>query len=115
MSFTEVFDYLSLLVALTFSSLMLAVPANYARILFKNRKRLNDPDVLDNYGVLYHGLKRNSTIAVLTYQLFLLRRFLMVVVLCFFVFSVHVQIALLIAINHAAVLHVVIVRPFTEL
>ena len=67
MSFTEGFDYFSLLVALTFAILMLIIPINYARILYKNRKRLDDPLMISCYGVLYRGLKRTSTIAILTY------------------------------------------------
>ena len=115
MDLTEAFDYLSLIFAAAFSLNMLVIPVYYAIILHKYRKHLEDPDTIRSYGVLYQRLKTTSMTTLLTYQILLLRRFLMVLVLCFLVFSVHLQISLLILISGYAVPHMLIVRPFKEL
>ena len=115
MELTAVFDYLSLISAATFSLNMLLIPAYYALVIIKNRNHLDDPDTLAHYGVLFSNLKKTSLTCALTYQFILLRRFLMVVVLCFCVFSLPLQIVLLILISAAAVPHMLLVRPFKEL
>ena len=86
-SFTQTFDYISLVVGGIFVTLMITIPTYFAVILCKNRNTLNDPHTIDIYGVHYENLKTNSMVSVLTYQLFLLRRLSMVVVLFLLDFS----------------------------
>ena len=68
-----------------------------------------------NYSKLYEGLKKNSKMALFTHQLFLLRRLLMVIVLCFCELSIHLQVSLMIIINFLATVQVMLVRPFEQL
>ena len=115
MELKEAFDYISLIIAAVFSLHMLVIPAYYALIILKNRNHLEDPDFVTRYGVLYQSIKTTSSMTLMTYQLILLRRFLLVVVLCFLVFSVHLQVGLIILISASAPLHMLFVRPFKEI
>lgn len=72
---------MSLVVGVTISFLLIVIPTYYAIILYKNRNHLPDPETVDHYIVLYEHLKTNSMAAIFTYQIFMLRRLLMVAVL----------------------------------
>ena len=113
-SFEEVFDYVSFATCILFAALMVVIPAYYGYVLCRHRNHLDDLDTVNRYGALYEDLKRTSMTALLTYQLFLLRRLLLVAVLFSLGFSLYIQISLIIIINVLAVLQVVIVRPFIE-
>ena len=108
-------DYVSIVLAALFSLLLVLIPVYYAIIIYRNRNRLADPDTIDRYSVLYDGLKKNSIAALLTHQVFLLRRLLMVIVLLFCKFSIHLQVALMLIINYLALVNTVLVRPYENL
>ena len=108
-------NYVSFVSAAVFSLLMISIPGYYGIVVYRNRDRLADPDTIDHYSVLYEGLKKNSMAALLTHQVFLLRRLMMVIVLLFCNFSIHLQVAIMLIINYLALVNTVIVRPFESL
>ena len=108
-------DYVFIVLAAAISLLKISIPVYYAIVIYRNRNRLEDPDTIDHYSVLYDGLKKNSMAALLTHQVFLLRRLMMVIVLLFCNFSIHLQVALMLIINYLALVNTEIVRPFDNL
>ena len=109
------FDYISLVAASTFSLLLILIPFFYAVIVYKNRDRLEDNEHMTSYAKLYEGLKKNTKTSLFTHQLFMIRRILMVIVLCFCTHSLQMQIVLMIIINYITVVKYIAIRPFEQL
>ena len=86
----------------------------FSVVIVRNRDTLEDEDFIDHYGVLYMEFKKSSTMATLYHTVFLLRRTVMIVTLVLLPLSVDVKSIVMMCANFAALMHVILFRPFIE-
>ena len=82
-SFNTVSDYIAILFGglSLFFSILLIVIVGYN--IHKNFDRLDDPEVLEKYGLYYEGLKADSYLSAQFNVIFMIRRLIFTVVLVF--------------------------------